>query len=275
MGAFKDLKVYARSGSWQFVQDAKKPAPPGQVSEKVYVWKGMPIHYRPGTSDCGAIYEILLRQPEKTEYFIDPRVKPEIVLDIGANIGVTAIWLKHHYPNAEIYCFEPMPENFCLLEKNTKTLAGVKCFPFGLGAEDAICDIYANEDPNNFGGFSIHARQSNFESLGNTQKYKSKIEIKHAARTLERLGISGIDILKIDTEGAEYDIVSSLPNNLLENCQWIMGELHGIKTYGVLNILEPHFATQFKKTFTNELFTFFGMNRKLLKNTNDQVSRSC
>ncbi len=264
MKLFQDLKVYARSGSWEFTQAKRRAGNPENLIENQFKWRSHNIFYRPSTSDQGAIYEILLRAPSKTEYFVDSRVDPKVVLDIGANIGITTIWIKENFPSAKVFAFEPMLENFRLLAKNTKDLSDVHVFPFGLGAETMKSDVYANEDPNNHGAFSIYSREKGIENLANDQILKQQIEIRHAGQTLFDLGIECVDILKIDTEGAEFDIISSLPTEILRNTQWIMGELHGVKTYGVLNMLEPWFATQFKKTFNNELFTFFALNRKLV-----------
>lgn len=264
MGLFQDLKVYARSGSWEFVRAKRLKISAPNPIEKKFCWRGRSIFYRAATSDQGAIYEILLRSPAKTEYFVDSRVTPRIVLDIGANIGITTIWIKEKYPDAKVYAFEPMAENFRLLQKNTEGLSNVHVFPFGLGATTMHADVYGNEDQNNHGAFSIYSRNKGLDNLANNSKLAQQIEIRKASEVLTDLGIDNIDILKIDTEGAEYDIISCLPKEVLKRTQWIMGELHGINTYGVLSILEPWFATQFKKTFTNELFTFFAMNRVLL-----------
>lgn len=264
MGILQDLKVYVRSGSWGFARSKHRSGNWSSQIDETLNWKGHTIVYRPGTSDQGAIYEILLRAPAKTEYFVDRRVEPRIVLDVGANIGITTIWLKKRFPNAAVYAFEPMPENFRLLLRNTEQLTNVRVFPFGLGAVNMRSDVYGNEDPNNRGAFSIYARERGLENLANDNKLSQQIEIRNASETLAALGIDNVDLLKIDTEGSEYDIISSLPPEILKKTQWIMGELHGIKTYGVLSILEPWFATQFKKTFNNELFTFFAINRNLL-----------
>jgi FkbM family methyltransferase len=43
---------------------------------------------------------------------------PKTVLDLGANIGLTAIWFARTYPGAQIACVEPMPVNLKLLERN-------------------------------------------------------------------------------------------------------------------------------------------------------------
>ena len=54
-----------------------------------------------------------------------------------------------------------------------------------------------------------------------------------------------------------------LPDSLLEDCQWIMGELHGIKTFETLALVDKWFSVQMKKRFTSEVFVFFGLNKQL------------
>ncbi len=42
-----------------------------------------------------------------------------IFFDVGANIGNYALELRRHFPNAEIYSFEPVKSTFAVLAKNT------------------------------------------------------------------------------------------------------------------------------------------------------------
>jgi hypothetical protein len=56
-----------------------------------------------------------------------------------------------------------------------------------------------------------------------------------------------------------------IPDTLLEDCQWIMGELHGIKTFETLALLDKWFSIEMKKRFTSEVFVFFGLNKRLRK----------
>lgn len=81
-------------------------------------WKKHPVYYRPHTSDRGIIYNILIQQGNKAEYYVPDEIKPDVIFDIGANIGITSIWLAKKYPAARIYSFEPVAENFEILEKN-------------------------------------------------------------------------------------------------------------------------------------------------------------
>ena len=54
--------------------------------------------------------------------------KEGLMLDIGANMGSHCVQFKHHFPELEIYAFEPYLENYQLLLQKTKRYDDVKCF---------------------------------------------------------------------------------------------------------------------------------------------------
>jgi FkbM family methyltransferase len=263
MGLLHDIKILIRSGSWDFMRTAK----PGQENYDkplyAYNWNKHPVYYRPGTSDRGLIYEILIRKPSKAEYYVDERVSPKVILDIGANVGITAIWLASKYPDATIYSFEPMQDNYELLVKNTAGYPNIRTYNFGLGEKTEEMDVFSNIDTFNRGGFSIYQRPNDPDNAGTEDVSAGKIQIRDAAEALKEIGITHIDLLKIDTEGAEYDIIRVIPEELIKDCQWVMGELHGIKTFETLALLDKWFGIEMKKRFTSEVFVFFGLNKNL------------
>ena len=264
MRLFHDIKLLLRSGSWDFMR-SWRPGPENYDKPLfVYQWHERQVYYRPGTSDRGLIYEILIRKPHKAEYHVDDRVNPQIIVDIGANVGITALWLNRKFPNARIYCFEPMQDNFAILQKNITGIANIQAFNFGLGNTNAELDVFSNVDTNNRGGFSIYQIENDRDNLGTKTTSAGKIEIRKAGEALAALGIQKIDLLKIDTEGAEYDILTSIPESYLLDCQWVMGELHGIKSFESLALLDKWAAIEMRKRITSEVFIFFGLNKRLL-----------
>ena len=98
------------------MRDCRRERSGSEISN--YVWNRKPIYYRPGTSDPDVIYNVLLKPGKKAEYWVPDVVDPEVILDIGSNIGISAVYFASRYPKAGVYSFEPMPENFTLLSKN-------------------------------------------------------------------------------------------------------------------------------------------------------------
>lgn len=264
MRLFHDIKLLLRSGSWDFMRAWRPGLENYDKPLFVYHWHDHPVYYRPGTSDRGLVYDILIRKPHKAEYHVDARVKPKIILDIGANIGITSLWLNRQFPDAKIYSFEPMPDNFAILRKNIAGIENIQAFNYALGNINDELDVFANVDENNLGGFSIYQRDNDTDNLGTQTTAVGKMRIRKVDEVLAELGIKSIDLLKIDTEGAEYDILTSIPDSYLQNCQWVMGELHGIKNFESLALLNKWMAIEMKKPVTSELFIFFALNKRLL-----------
>ena len=66
-----------------------------------------------------------------------------------------------------------------------------------------------------------------------------------------------VDLIKIDTEGAEHDILTCLNDKILNKVSWITGELHGNRDFELLNYLESlGFSIALKKEIDNRLFMF-------------------
>ena len=230
-----------------------------------YIWRNNSIYYRPGTSDMTLIYEILLKPEYKSEYYLPHYFNPKVILDIGANIGITSVYLANNFPNSKIFSFEPLRENFDILKKNTENYKNIKIFNFGLGKKDETLDIFLSDDDENFGGGSF------YPETGGVCDKKVKCEIKNIQNTLVELKIKQIDLIKIDTEGAEYDILTSLSEKQLKHVNWITGELHGYKDFELLNYLQSFgFNIGLMKQIDNRLFMFHAINNKTLETLNKQ-----
>jgi FkbM family methyltransferase len=225
----------------------------------VYDWNGAPVHYRRGSSDTRLIYSILLKRGKKAEYAL-PRESGirtddvRTVLDIGANAGISAVYFAVSFPRAEVHAFEPDPGNCELLRLNAEASGRIHVHPFALGASDGELTLYDSDEAVNFGGFSAH-------SAGVHSARSKKVPMRHAGRCLAELGIRSVDLLKIDTEGAEWDILTAVDPALLGQTRVIMGELHGMRDFALLDYLQPMFDIGLKKQIRNRLFNFYALRR--------------
>ncbi|MGI8745768.1 MAG: FkbM family methyltransferase [Bryobacteraceae bacterium] len=123
------------------------------------------------------------------------------ILDVGGNIGAASVYFALHYPEARVLAFEPDPECFTLLRHNTADLKNVRAFSFGLAGHDAVEPLFLGSiDPatNSLG-------KSTLNSVASVM-----VEIKDPRPILVAAGIQRIDILKLDTEGAEVPILHAL-----------------------------------------------------------------
>jgi FkbM family methyltransferase len=257
----ESLKYLLRSRSPRFVRDHYRRFSPGILSS--YQWNGRTIWYRPGSSDTELIYKILLRRGLKGEYAIEPKVLGAIgevrtVLDIGANIGVSAIFFATAFPQARVFAFEPAPDNIPLLRRNTEPMLRVQVVPVALGEADGTLEFFSSEAAPNFGGFS------RFEA-GSDVARKTAVPVRHAGRQLAELGVGGADVIKVDVEGSEWEVLSSLGDEFLSRTKYIMGELHGHRDFELFSLLNRHFQIAVRKRLQDRVFMFQAMNRGLQK----------
>ena len=255
------MKVLLRSRSLQFTRDhvtrqEQRPVECSQV--RWWCGDGLPVHYRRGTSDTGLVYDILFKPDRHAEYWLPAPLEARVIFDIGGNIGVASRYLAHRFPQATVHAFEPIAANLEILRQNT---AGrrIEAHAFGLGSASGEFEfsiptgIAANR-----GGYSRFARGPRTQAV--------RAEIRETGRVLAEVGVDGIDVIKIDTEGAEFDILSSFPREVLSRVAWIYGELHGENLeapsgFRVLDLLSEWFDVGVLKPLNKRTFFFDACNK--------------
>jgi len=256
------LKVLVRSRSLRFTADMVRQSPISSLAR--LRWSGHDIVYRSGTADPFVLNQILLKRGRKAEYYLPRGLDPKIVLDIGSNIGASIIYFHRQFPKARILGFEPHPDSFRVLQENVAQLPGVAVFNYGVGA--AQQRIAARADAVNFGAFNTRGQFKDRGYPANTVE----CEVRRLDDVLRELGIAQVDLIKIDCEGAEADVFSTLPDEILKNCQWIVGEFHDHAGFEVLARLAPHFHLDLKKKMFRDRFRFHACNISKLR----ELSRS-
>jgi FkbM family methyltransferase len=251
------LKYLLRSHSLRFTRDHYAEYRPGSTA--CYTWNAQRVWYRPGTSDTELIYKILLKGGAKGEYAIEPAIRAALgavhtIVDVGANIGISSLYLARAFPQARLFAFEPVPSNFALLERNVAPLGRVQCRSVALGEHDGSIDILHSDNGSNFGGFS------RFEA-GSNKSHSLAVPIRHAKRQFEELGISAVDVMKIDVEGSEWEVLTALGANFLRRVKFMIGELHGRRDFELLGILSEHFHISVRKNLGDRCFMFRALNR--------------
>jgi FkbM family methyltransferase len=270
MALTKALKVLARSRSLQFARDymdAQAGAALDGSEGSVLWWCGdrRPVHYRKGTSDVGLIYDILFKPGRKSEYWLPQALQANVVLDIGANVGIAARYLAHRFPGAEIHAFEPILENQTQLRRN---VAGtrVQVHEFGLGSTAGEVTFSLPDGAReNRGSYSQFAGEGALSVKG---------QVRAVNRALAELGVSAIDVLKIDVEGAEHDILGAFPDSQLAAITWIYGELHSPAAdaqpaFEVLARLARWFDIEVYKPLRKRSWFFDACNRNASKRFRD------
>lgn len=153
----------------------------------------------------------------------------DVVIDIGGNIGMVSIYLAKKYPFLKIYAFEPVKQNYKNFLKNielnniNKDIIKV----FNLAITKDRRDVILTSPFNNSGASNIY---NNFRGSGNIIS-NNDISIKSITfdDIFSNNNISKCKLLKIDCEGAEYEILYSANVENLKNCEYMRAEFHGKK----------------------------------------------
>jgi FkbM family methyltransferase len=140
------------------------------------------------------------------------------VIDIGANIGVYSIFAATTSKNTIVYAYEPMPKSYKLLLENIRINSlGKNIFPFQQG----VC---AKKEKRKL----FLASASPFHSLYGAKEGRKYLEIDCVSLKdiFDDNKIKECDILKLDCEGAEFEILYNTPKEYLEKIKEIRLEYH-------------------------------------------------
>jgi len=130
--------------------------------------------------------------------------KGDVVIDCGANVGkITAVLAR---TGATVYCFEPNPDAFRVLEDRFSSHVNVHCFNKAVSDHDGEMRLYlhehAGEDPVYWStGSSLLDFKSNISKDDHVT-----VEVVDLSRFMKSLG-RNIRLIKMDVEGAECAIL--------------------------------------------------------------------
>lgn len=151
--------------------------------------------------------------------FLPPLKANDWIVDVGAHIGVFGVHMAKTHPGVRIVCLEPNPDTYALLEKNIHAngLTG-QVYPVNKGVAGASGkrDLYL--DPTNTGGNSLTPNDYTTTSI--------RVPVTTIADVLRAHKIERIALLKMDCEGAEYEILQNTPDHILKNTNMIIMEYH-------------------------------------------------
>jgi len=206
-----DFISWPKKGGWLLV------TPPTFRSQVLYSRKNrQKLVIRIGSFyDWSTIYQIFINQEYDMSFFSNHRdvidkffvrtsvSRPNLILDLGANIGVAAKYFSITYPGAKIVSVEAASTNLNLLSENSSTTKDSVVLHAAVGPNDDSVSIF---DP----GIGNNA----FRTFGSSEEV---IEVVSGVSINSLMSLHGDFepfIVKIDIEGSENGLFS-------KNTEWV------------------------------------------------------
>lgn len=187
---------------WDMRQDYKRAR--GELYTVRVPALSRPITLRAGTSDREVFTQIFLDK----ELALSLDDEPRVIVDVGANIGLSTLFLAARYPSASFICIEPEEQNFLLLKENLSHITRIEAIQAALWHKPETLQI-SNPDAAAY-AYRVGEQQGWAQTAGQLIRSVTMNQV------LEMLPPGhNIDLLKIDIEGAERCLFSE------GECEWL------------------------------------------------------
>ena len=190
-------------------------------------------------------------------------VGPEdVVVDVGANIGVFGIRAVQRHPTVRVFAFEPIPSIFHVLKKNS-VLHGdgrLTALPYGLSVTTSSATLlYYPKSPalstahpefwDNHPEMLAAAVEGTIQNPPprlrmarflpralshwlarrlRTRPQTVRCELRTLSSVIDEFAIDRIDLLKIDCEGAEFDVLQGIDPHHWPRVRAVVAEVHDV-----------------------------------------------
>ena len=136
----------------------------------------------------------------QNEYFFRTDNPKPFILDCGSNIGLSIAYFKMLYPDCQIVAFEPGEYTFKCAQENVKNnfADSVEIHNLALSAQEGTIDFFYDEEKPGSTRMSIVEERS--------PQNKREVKTSPLSKFIDR----DVDFLKMDIEGAEFDVIEEM-----------------------------------------------------------------
>lgn len=159
-----------------------------------------------------------------------------VIIEAGANNGTDSLQMATVWPEGHLYCFEPVPEIFYFLRKNTRSYKNIQCYQKALSDFTGYTTFYLSSYVNNdsigpiSGSGSLLPPKEHLKYDPNIY-FPSTTEVETI--TLDEWskheGINHIDFLWLDMQGYELNMLKA--SELIKNARVIYTEVIFVEAY--------------------------------------------
>ena len=169
-------------------------------------------------------------------------------LDIGAYMGTYSDLILKNFENCKILMFEPQKNIFKKIKIKYEHKKNIKIYNYAISDKSTFKDININQhdltsslstlDVENNKYLQLKARLFGTTGPGMILK-KIKVKTKKLNEIIKSNKIKKIDLVKIDTEGHEFEVLKGIERSI-KNIRYILVEFHNDKIYLSYNPKKIH-----------------------------------
>lgn len=176
-----------------------------------------PVYARSGTEDYLTLYSTFYNQFHLPPATIRPG---SVILDLGSNIGVTLVHLKHVYPSARIIGVEMDEDNYNLAQRNIAGMEGVEVINCAISVSDGVVAYNKSDNVD-----AYHVTTSGADNQAGRLVSVNSITI---GSLLAKYKLGSVDFMKIDIEGEEIKLFEEQADlTWLNKVNTLNIEIHG------------------------------------------------
>lgn len=192
--------------------------------------------------------------------------KISILVDVGAHHGESIKFFSKNFSIDKILAFEPSERNFKILKKKTQKFQNLSLFKIGLGEKRSYVDFTEHYDSESSTLVKINKKSKYFKkknfyldffNLNEKNMSMTKINIDRLENILNEQKIDIINILKIDTEGYDFNVIKGLGKFITKvNYIYFEHHYHNMlkKDYNFSELSTFMKENNFKKIFKSKMF---------------------
>lgn len=168
----------------------------------------------------------------------------DVVLDVGANVGVAAAFFALDCKAGLVHSFEPVPRLFTILRENLRQFPACVAHGYGLSANAgsatityypaaaAMSGFYADAEKDRelvrtcLRNLGMSEHEVNDQLEGRHEPIQLRCELRTLSAVLREESLDRVDLLKIDVERAELDVLAGIEESEWPAFRQVVAEVH-------------------------------------------------
>lgn len=206
--AARSVRLSASFADARAFMACRRETEPGPAVRLMLRGIPVPLYCRPGTTDPDVLWDTFGEGLERPSAPLPPGAT---ILDLGANVGYTAVDFALHYPGARIVAVELDAANAALAEQNLA--------PFGDRCSVLQAAVWSHDGQITYGGDEAWGLQV----VGDSEEGLCAPAVRMST-LIRSLGLDRIDYVKMDIEGSEAEAFSD--PGWMDRVEEILVEVH-------------------------------------------------